>query len=77
MLQITDQATTRLLRARTERGFDEQAGTLRAQFPRCRPDVFSPEAEPGDQVLACGVGEHPYPHPDVVGSCRSSRVGAP
>jgi hypothetical protein len=52
MLQITDQATTHLLRARTERGFDEQAG---ARFVRSSVGVgltFSPAPEPGDEVLA-------------------------
>lgn len=52
MLQITDQSTTHLLRARTERGFDERAG---ARFVRGSTGVgltFAPAPEPGDQVLA-------------------------
>lgn len=51
MLQITDQATTRLLRARTEGGFDEKAG---ARFVRGSAGVglmFAPAPEQGDQVL--------------------------
>ena len=52
MLQITDQATTELLRARTEGGFDEQTG---ARFVRGSAGVwltFAPGPQPGDQVLA-------------------------
>ena len=52
MLQITDKAAIHLLRARTERGFDERAG---ARFVRGSAGVgltFAPAPEPGDQVLA-------------------------
>lgn len=52
MLQITDRATTHLLRARTERGFDERAG---ARFVRGVAGVvgltFALAPEQGDQVL--------------------------
>lgn len=51
MLQITEQATTHLVLARTERGFDELAG---ARFVRGSAGVgltFAPAPEPGDQVL--------------------------
>ena len=51
MLQITDRATTHLLRTRTERGFDERAG---ARFVRGSAGValtFAPAPEQGDQVL--------------------------
>lgn len=57
MLQITDRATTHLLRARTEGGFDERAG---ARFVRGSAGVgltFAPAPEQGDQVLA----ESPLP----------------
>lgn len=52
MLQITDRATTHLLRARTEGGFDDRAG---ARFVRGSAGVgltFAPAPEQGDQVLA-------------------------
>jgi len=52
MLQITDRATTHLLRARTEGGFDERAG---ARFVRGSAGVgltFAPAPEQGDQVVA-------------------------
>ena len=52
MVQITDRATTHLLRARTQGGFDERAG---ARFVRGVAGVvgltFAPAPEPGDQVL--------------------------
>lgn len=51
MLRITKQAAQRLLRARTERGFDERAG---ARFVRGTSGVgltFAPAPEAGDQVL--------------------------
>ena len=51
MLQITDRATNHLLRARTERGFDERAG---ARFVRSSTGValtFAPAPEQGDRVL--------------------------
>ena len=54
MLRITDQATTHLLRARAERGFDEHAG---ARFVRGSAGVgltFAAAPEPGDNVLAAG-----------------------
>lgn len=54
MLQITEQATTHLLRARTEHGFDEHAG---ARFVRGSAGVgltFASAPEPGDQVVAAG-----------------------
>jgi hypothetical protein len=54
MLQITEQATTHLLRARTESGFDEHAG---ARFVGGSAGVgltFASAPEPGDQVLAAG-----------------------
>lgn len=52
MLKITAQATTHLLRARTERGFDEHAA---ARFVRAGAGVgltFAAAPEPGDHVLA-------------------------
>ena len=52
MLQITDRATTHLLHARTEGGFDERAG---ARFVRGSAGVgltFAPAPEQGDQVVA-------------------------
>ena len=52
MLKITAQATTHLLRARTERGFDEHAA---ARFVRASAGVgltFAAAPEPSDQVLA-------------------------
>ena len=52
MLTITAQATTHLLRARTERGFDEHAA---ARFVRTAAGVgltFAAAPEPGDHVLA-------------------------
>ena len=51
MLRITKQAAQQLLRAPTERGFDERAG---ARFVRGTAGVgltFAPAPEMGDQVL--------------------------
>lgn len=52
MVRITDRATTHLIRARTEGGFDERAG---ARFVRGSAGVgltFAPAPEQGDEVLA-------------------------
>jgi Fe-S cluster assembly iron-binding protein IscA len=64
MLQITDQATTHLLRARAEGGFDKGAG---ARFVRGSAGValtFASAPEPGDRVLA-GSGLPIYVAEDV------------
>jgi Fe-S cluster assembly iron-binding protein IscA len=66
MLQITDRATTHLLRARTEEGFDERAG---ARFVRGSAGVgltFAAAPEQGDQVLT-GSALPVYVAEDVTG----------
>ena len=52
MLRITAQATTHLLRARTERGFDEHAAARFVRAPSGIGLTFAAVPEPGDHVLA-------------------------
>ena len=58
MLKITAQATTHLLRARTERGFDDRAGARFMRGPSGVGLTFATAPEPGDQALRA---ESPLP----------------